>query len=276
MATDTTTDSIEDLIAAPGGDSKDEVIPWGDAFLIDEHPNAPIELDQYTAKDFVFVGTLRFVGDMGLDQKRYPKITAAMKEKARKLDGSLLGRSDLASIPRFLRWFELPYGRHTPAALIHDGLIFGGTPNRGHLGSDTASDRYFRYMLAAVGVPFFKRWIMWSAVALRTRWAVGGWRRLSVVVWVVLAALGIVASGTAAWAIVSGGGAPGDVNEWALLVGALVAPLVAGVLWGKQWGASLVTAVAAPFLLPPAAIGAVGYAIYWVLEWLGRKVGLSD
>src|SRR5262245_3236097 len=275
MATDTMSDSVADAITAPGGDRRDEVIPWGGAFLIDGHPNAPIELDQYTAKDFVFVGTLRFVGDMGLDESTYPKITAAMKEMARGLDGARLQRTDLASIPRFLRWFELPYGRHTPAALIHDGLIVGGSPNSGDLRSDTASDRYFRYMLAAVDVPCFKRWIMWAAVALRTRWAVGGWRRLSVVVWVLLAALGIVALVTASWAIASGGASPGDVNEWALLAGALGAPLVAGVLWGKQWGASLVIAVAAPFLLPPAAIAAAGYAIYWVLEWLGRKLGLS-
>jgi hypothetical protein len=276
MATDTANGSLADAIAAPGGDSKEEVIPWGGTFLVDGHPDAPIELDQYTAKDFVFVGTLSFVGDMGLDEKNYPEITAEMKQKARALDGSLLGRSDLASVPRFLRWFELPYGRHTPAALIHDGLIFDGKPNKGALGSDTAADRYFRYMLAATGVPFFKRWIMWAAVALRTRWAVGGWRRLTVVVWVFLAALGIAALAVAAWAIVSGGAAPGDVNEWALLAGAVVAPLLAGVLWGKQWGASLVTAVAAPFLLLPAAITAIGYAIYWVLERLGRAIGLSD
>ena len=280
MATDTTSDplteTIEATVTAPGGDRRDEVIPWGEAFLIDGHPNAPIELDQYTAKDFVFVGTLRYLGQMGLDGKRYSEITAAMKEKARGLDGSLLGRSDLASVPRFLRWFELPYGRHTPAALIHDGLIVDGDPNAGSLGSDTASDRYFRYMLAGVGVPFFKRWIMWAAVALRTRWAVGGWRRLSVVVWVVLAALGIVAFVSAAGAIVTGGATPWDVNEWVLLAAAVAAPLVAGLLWGQQWGASLITAVAAPFLLPPAAIAAVGYFVYWVLEWVGRKVGLGD
>ena len=117
---------------------------------------------------------------------------------------------------------------------------------------------------------------MWAAVALRTRWAVGGWRRLTVVIWVLLAALGIAAFAVAASAIVSGGEAPGDVNEWVLLGGAIVAPLLAGALWGKQWGASLVTAVTAPFLLLPAAITAIGYAVYWVLERLGRAIGLDD
>jgi len=276
MATDSTNDSLTDAIEAPGGDSREEVIPWGAAFLVDGLPNAPIELDQYTAKDFVFVGNLSFVGAMGLDERKFPKITAEMKRKARGLDGSLLGRSDLASVPRFLRWFELPYGRHTPAALIHDGLIVDGKPNAGALGSDVAADRYFRYMLAAVDVPFFKRWIMWAAVALRTRWAVGGWRRLRIVLWVILSAIGIVAFALAAWAIMFGGAPPGEINEWALLAAAVVAPLLAGALWGKQWGASLVTAVAAPFLLPPAAIAAIGYAVYWVLERLGRAIGLDD
>jgi hypothetical protein len=56
MATDTTSGSLADAIAAPGGDSKNEVIPWGGAFLIDGHPDAPIELDQHTSRDFVFVG----------------------------------------------------------------------------------------------------------------------------------------------------------------------------------------------------------------------------
>ena len=80
--------------------------------------------------------------------------------------------SDLASVPPFLRWFTDPYGAYTPAALIHDKLITK-QPNGGPLKDDAASDRFFRFMLDSVGVPFFKRWIMWADVALRTRYAVG-------------------------------------------------------------------------------------------------------
>ena len=158
-------------------------------------------------------GTLEYHGDMGLPADRYPAITAEMRDKARRVVG---GTSDLASVPRFLRWFENTYGRHTPAALIHDNLI-GPTPNRGPLENDAASDRFFRYMLEAVGVPFFKRWIMWAAVAFRTRWAVGGWRRRSVAAWVILAALGITAFVWAVVAIATGNDGPGGLDHWAFL-----------------------------------------------------------
>ena len=49
--------------------------------------------------------------------------------------------TDLASIPRFMRWFENPYGLHSLAALIHDDLITP-TLNGGELRSDTLSDRF--------------------------------------------------------------------------------------------------------------------------------------
>jgi len=75
-------------------------------------------------------------------------------------------------------------------------------------------------------------------------------------------------------AIVTGSDGPGDLNRWALLGISLAAPVLAGALWGRQWGASLVTAVAAPFVLPPMAIAAVGYFLYWILERVARLVDL--
>ena len=63
----------------------------------------------------------------------------------------------------------------------------------GPLESDALSDRFFREMMRCAGVRFLKRWIMWAAVALRTRWAAGGVRQAAVVVWGVLAAAGISA-----------------------------------------------------------------------------------
>ena len=67
---------------------------------------------------------------------------AEMVETARTYPSSSC--SDLASVPRFLAWFEAPYGLHTLAALIHDQLIIDKKPNAGALGSDTLSDRFFR------------------------------------------------------------------------------------------------------------------------------------
>lgn len=98
--------------------------------------------------------------------------------------------TNLASVPPFMRWFENPYGTHTLAALIHDELIVS-QPNGGALGSDTLADRYFRKMLQASGVPWIKSWIMWGAVAVRTRSAAGGLRLWSLIAWGLLAVVGI-------------------------------------------------------------------------------------
>ena len=111
-------------------------------------------------------------------------------EDARTFTPTTENPTDLASIPRYMRWFESAYGAHTLAAIIHDDLIVE-VPNGGPLEDDTLSDRFFREMMKSAEVPWLKRWIMWSAVALRSRWAVGGIRRLSVLVWLILSAAGI-------------------------------------------------------------------------------------
>jgi hypothetical protein len=273
VQTDVEARSFTDVITAPGGDTRTDATPWGTSFLVNGNENEPITMEQVTAKDFKLVGTIDYIGESGIDRERFPLIDEDMMTTARHLDGATFGPSDLASVPRFLRWFENTYGRHTPAALIHDNLI-EKTPNGGTLHNDVATDRFFRFMLAAAGVPLFKRWIMWAAVAYRTRLAVGGGRRLSVFLWVILASLGIAAFVVAIVAIASGTDGPGGISAWALLGGSLVAPVVASALWGKQWGAGLVTAAAAPFVLPPAAIAAVGYSGYWVLERLARRANL--
>ena len=167
--------------------------------------------------------------------------------------------TDMASIPRFMRWFENTYGAHTLAAIIHDELIVN-EPNGGALGSDTLSDRFFREMMRSAGVPWLKRWIMWSAVALRSRWAAGGIRRLSVGIWIVLAIAGIAAFVNGAGAALFGWAHP--VDSWLLLLIAVLLPFASAPLWGKQFGASLVAAIAALWILPAAAFAALGYVVY--------------
>lgn len=258
--------SFREALAAPGFDSPSAQTPWGEVFLIDDSADEPIPLQQWTGKDFRLTGTLEYTGEMGLDRKSHRDIDEATKRAARRVSGAELGETDLASVPLFLRWFTGPYGRHTPAALIHDHLIIGGAPNGGTLGNDAASDRYFRFMLKAVGVPPIKRWIMWAATAFRTRWAVGGLRRASVVVWVLLAAMGITAAVAASVALISGGDLPSDADEWAVLGAALLLAVAASALWGEQAGAGLVAAGAALWLLPPTIIAALGYGVYWLFE----------
>ena len=192
-------------------------------------------------------------------------------EDARTFSTAVENPTDLASIPRFMRWFESSYGAHTLAAILHDNLIVD-TPNAGALGSDTLSDRFFREMMGRAGVPWLKRWIMWAAVALRSRWAAGGIRRTSVVVWLVLASAGIAAFVWAAGSAVFGWSHPG--SAWILVFLAVVLPFAAAFLWGRQYGAGLVAATAAIWILPAAVLAGVGYLVYMALEALARRFGL--
>ena len=180
--------------------------------------------------------------------------------------------TDLASIPRYLRWFESAYGAHTLAAIIHDDLIVD-KPNGGPLEDDTLSDRFFREMMKSAEVPWLKRWIMWSAVALRSRWAVGGIRRLSVLIWLLLSAAGITAF---VWAVGSASfGWDRPADTWVLLLVALVLPFPAAFLWGEQYGAGIVAAIAALWILPAALLAGVGYLVYLGLEWAAGLIGLD-
>ncbi|MFP5489498.1 MAG: DUF1353 domain-containing protein, partial [Acidimicrobiia bacterium] len=155
--------------------------------------------------------------------------------------------------------------------LIHDELITADV-NGGRLGSDTLADRFFREMMRRSGVPWLKRWIMWSAVALRTRFVAGGARRWSVVVWLLLSVVGIASA-------VGAVGAWGLHWSWPIGAGwsfaiAAALPFLAAPLWGRQWGASLVSAVAAFWLVPAALVAGAGYAVYLALERGARGVGL--
>jgi hypothetical protein len=180
--------------------------------------------------------------------------------------------SDLASIPQFMRWFENSYGRHTLAAIIHDQLI-GDEPNAGALRSDTLSDHFFREMLGSAGVPWLKRWIIWAAVAMRTRWAAGGLRRASLCLWVVLAVTGISSFVWAAGTVWPGWTSP--VSAWVLVLVAVLLPFLSAPLWGRQYGASLVAAAAALWVLPAAVLAVVGFAVYQLLEWVAGRLGKS-
>lgn len=96
--------------------------------------------------------------------------------------------TDFATVPRFLHWEVSPYGAYTRAAVLHDWLLVslaewwdryrnGGPEDRGD--SDMAlpqnlppatsrdCDGIFRRVMEDLGVPWAKRWTMWTAV----RWA---------------------------------------------------------------------------------------------------------
>lgn len=180
--------------------------------------------------------------------------------------------TDLASIPRFMRWFEDPYGRHTLAAILHDELITDSA-NSGSLRSDALADRFFREMMRTSGVPWLKRWIMWSAVALRTRWVAGGLRRLSLVVWLALSVVGITTFVGSLGALVFDWPWPVSQPVWTL-VAALALIVVAAPLWGRQWMAGLIAAVGALWLVPAGAAAGLAGIVYLALESVARALRL--
>lgn len=237
-----------------------------------------VGLEQVDRKNFEVATSFRCVDERALDDIRErlsgdhdPDEADRMLDDARTFQARA-ERTDLASVPRFVTWFEAGYGSHTLAAIIHDRLITSGEPNSGALGSDVLADRFFRSMMKASGVPLLKRWVMWAAVALRTRWAARGRRRLQVILWVLLALIGIASF--VAWL----GTALLDwTDPWGLTPGQLlgmaaVLPFVAAPLWGRQVGAAAIGVVAAPWILPPALFALGGYCIYWLIESVLRII----
>jgi hypothetical protein len=257
--------------------------PWrvapGSGFEVRD-PHGDVGLVQVDRKRFFVEGPFRFSDDGVIKMLterlvrngKTPQQAQLAVEDARTFTPTIENPTDLASIPRYMRWFETTYGAHTLAAIIHDDLI-GDEPNGAPLEDDTLSDRFFREMMKSAGVPWLKRWIMWSAVALRSRWAVGGIRRLSVLLWVLLAGAGITSFVWALGSTTLDWGAP--IDTWAMWVVALVLPFAAAFLWGQQYGAGIVAAAVALWILPAAALAGVGSLVYLVLEKAADIVGLD-
>jgi hypothetical protein len=146
-----------------------------------------------------------------------------------------LNETDLASVPRLFLWWINTYGTHTPAAIIHDRFIGDPAVLPGKV-TEQDVDRYFRAMLKALGVGWAARWLMWSAVALRTRLAAPGYRSWLAVAWIALAATGI---GMLLVSLICWLGYSNTDALW-YLVASVVMPLPSSLLWGRQFAAGLV------------------------------------
>lgn len=212
-----------------------------------------LPLRQVAADGFEVGATLRYVGETGLD--------ASFDAAVRTLPLDSSRRSDLASVPAVMGWFERPHGAHTPAALFHDYLLV-----RPDLVAPEQADLVFRHMLKALRIPTVKRNLMWTAVALRTRWETSAPRLL---LWLALSIAGLVSFLLAAVGVdfpeVIGG-------RWGVLVIASVAPLPSSLLWGGARRAALVAAVMAIWILPAAAIALVALAVYELVERLVARL----
>lgn len=83
-------------------------------------------------------------------------------------DGTRM-ETDLASVPPFLTWLVPKDGRHTPAALLHDGLMPKTPPlYQGPPVDRVEADRIFQNAMQHLDVAFLRRWAMWAAVSLAT------------------------------------------------------------------------------------------------------------
>lgn len=171
-------------------------------------------------------------------------------------------RTDLTSVPRALTWFVGRYGRHTPAALLHDAMLHRAEQQA--LADDVSplpdyeeADQVFREALACLQVPPLRRTTMWAAVSFSTRLRAGGMATMGVVAWLVAFAVGTAA-------LVAG---LADRNV-AVLGAALVAPLVGAVLWGRQYRAGVVASYMAVFVAAPTLLGAATFLVYRAAEWV--------
>lgn len=169
-----------------------------------------------------------------------------------------LPKTDLASIPWFASWFVSRHGRHTPAALVHDCLVYGSRQRRDIAGR-AAADLEFRAALDELEVPPVRSRVMWAAVTFGTRWHTDWARRIALVIWLVAAVVG-----TGVFTVGVATGQP------LVVLGAAAAPLLGASLWGRQYVAGLVAANALLFIGVPALACVVGYAVYWIVEQLVR------
>lgn len=257
--------------------------PWrvapSSGFEVDE-PSGSVGIVQIDRRRFLVQHAFRF-GDVEIERHLLRELTdrgldeaeaRLAVDEARTFTPREDNPTDLASIPRFMRWFEDPYGQHSLAALIHDELITADV-NGGRLGSDTLSDRFFREMMRTSGVPWLKRWIMWAAVAARSRFVAGGLRTASMIVWGVLCVVGLACAADAigGWLL----DWPTPVGPAWLLLLAIALPVAASPLWGRQWGAGLVFAVAALWIVPAGLVAGLGYLAYLALERVAARLGAT-
>ena len=66
--------------------------------------------------------------------------------------------TDLASLPRFMWWLFPPHGKYSKAAIVHDYVYSNA------LGTKKQADKIFYEAMGVLGVPKWKRILMYWAV----------------------------------------------------------------------------------------------------------------
>ncbi|HVF13132.1 MAG TPA: DUF1353 domain-containing protein [Acidimicrobiales bacterium] len=158
--------------------------------------------------------------------------------------------TDLASVPFFLQWLVLSYGKHTMAAVVHDEYWDNKKSQADLRKANTA----FRHAMWESDVAFLRRWFMWTAVTLAM--VIRKWPgMLRVAVWVVglvtapaalLAARDVVLSwDVPAWVALGAG----VLAAVALVASVLGSKAIAGISKKALIGLTVVLAVVALFSL---------------------------
>lgn len=183
--------------------------------------------------------------------------------------------TDLASIPRALRFFGGRHGRHTPAAIVHDQGVHQG---KGAVARTLADDLFFEMLLCLKVRPWRAR-TMWSAVHLQARWtAMGALGKVLSVLWFAMALGGY--SGFLLSMLGVGFGCSGSRLSvclawqpswwWALIFAA--APLSGALLWltpqvsFKRWWCGVVAGYSLVVLGPFGALNMLIIAISWAID----------
>lgn len=119
------------------------------------HPDSRVIVEQISDKNWCLVEPLTYKGKS--------EVFTAPAEYV----------TDFASVPRITSWLIPTYGNYTPAAILHDVLLTDYLASG--LVSSRDTDGLFRRILRELGVPFTRRWLMWTGV----RWgaAFNGKRR---------------------------------------------------------------------------------------------------
>ncbi len=238
---------------------------------------------------------LRRVTDAGLEQFEMERRIAYRDRHLGELlvpreTGSF--RTDLTSVPALFTWLVPKTGRHLPAALLHDGLVFEpGTPptytsTDHHVVRRAEADRVLRDAMADTGTGVIRRWLVWSAVATATMLSGSGtgwsttlrwyYRLVAGLTVLAVAALGVLATAD----LLDLGWAPalpwmGDRVWWLELLGgaagAVVIPAVLGVLWGRFRIAGWVIGISLALLLHVTVVLLALTGLYWAVEWLAGR-----
>ncbi|MGH8986581.1 MAG: DUF1353 domain-containing protein [Acidimicrobiia bacterium] len=208
-------------------------------------------------------------------------------------------KTDLASVPRVMTWLFPRYGQYSKAAVLHDYLCQTvgqetiavyptreGGDDAGHGSGETQeqlirvadrsdADEIFRLVMTELGVPWARRWLMWSAVSwatlLTSLWPGRSSKaalRMTGRVIVVAGALAVLALVALLW--------PGGIGSVLFVVGGATAlaavVMLAGYVALGRWDRWLVylaafgmTVASIPLIVVGAVI-AVMLALYLLFE----------